>query len=538
MATTSGAIVHTRSLLGLTAFKVTVECHVGRGLPGTTIVGLPQGAVREARDRVKSAILNSGFDYPDGGIVVNLAPGDLVKTGSSLDLAIAIGILGASGQIVLDKFRQHEFIGELGLFGELRKIPGALTCALAAFKAKRKLVLPEANSKEATLVGEEGSQMMALAPDLLAVTQYLQNEGHLNAPSAATHNSPSFQAKARIEPVASTMDKIIGQHAAKQALFIAAAGGHHALMIGPPGTGKTLLARSFTSLLPKLSNQQSIEVAAIYSAAGIEREDYQAAPFRDPHHSASAPALVGGGSPPSPGEVALAHHGVLFLDELPHFKPASLNLLREPIETGQAVISRAQYKVNFPCQFQLIAAMNPCPAGRSCREDACRCSQAQVQKYQSRISGPMLDRIDIQVRVPALPEELLTQLGKQAIALQQGPRIDAGAITAIRQRQYQRQNCLNANLSADALKSYQQAANLNEAYLTQAIKRYQLSARSFHKLWRIALSIADLEAYQSESEIPERGQKKDASDPAVVITQSHMSQALSYRSLDWENGVT
>jgi len=288
-------------------------------------------------------------------------------------------------------------------------------------------------------------------------------------------------------------------------------------MVGPPGTGKTMLARGLRELLPELTPQTSLEVAAIYSAAGLTRPDYAAAPFREPHHSASPPALVGGGNPPMPGEIALAHHGVLFLDELPHFKPSALNLLREPIESGKAVIARAKYKVTFPCRFQLVAAMNPCPAGRTCSESACRCTPTQVQRYQSRISGPMLDRIDIQVSVPALPQTLLAKLERQ-------PRSSnledlRRQIARARATQLQRQGSLNSHLQGERLFAEMVAANLDQVFLEQAIERYRLSARSYHKLWRIARSIADV-------------------DQAQIISLAQMTEAMSYRALDWEAGVS
>ena len=513
--------IHSRSLLGLHAASVTVECHIGNGLPHTTIVGLPDGAVREARDRVRSAIINSGFSYPDGAVVINLAPGSLTKSSAALDLPIALAILSASQQIPGTQLKHLEFLGELGLFGELRKVSGCLTCALASQAADRILIVPDSNQAEAQIAPAEA---LLLANSLLSVTRYLtQTEGQqiktsalpagmskpIRLPSSVCTNSPPDQATPQLH-------QIVGQEAAKRALTIAAAGGHHVLMVGPPGTGKTMLARSFAALLPELDSTQALECAAVYSAAGLPRHNYRLAPFRDPHHSASAAALMGGGNPPQPGEVALSHHGVLFLDELPHFKPSALDLLREPIETGSAVITRARYKVTYPCRFQLIAAMNPCPAGRVCREDNCRCTPTQVQRYQSRVSGPLLDRIDIQVQVPALRQEMLTRLGnKQSSNTTHTLR---ARVAQARQTQQTRQGCINALLSGEQLEREIADAKLDDGFLQQAIRRFNLSARSYHKIWRIARSIADL------SESP-------------IIRLGDMTEALSYRGLDWENNL-
>lgn len=512
--------LHTRSLLGLHAASVTVECHIGSGLPHTTIVGLPDGAVREARDRVRSAIINSGFNYPDGAVVINLAPGSLTKSSAALDLPIALAVLSADRQIPGTSLKHFEFLGELGLFGELRKVSGSLTCALASQSADRVLIVPAANRDEAQ-IAPVGA--MLLADSLLAVTSYLtqtQKQQVTNSTLPAGMSAPA-SIQNLVTPLTRQnqtpqLHQIVGQEAAKRALTIAAAGGHHMLMVGPPGTGKTMLARSFANLLPLLTDTQALECAAVYSAAGLPRQNYRLAPFRDPHHSASAPALMGGGNPPQPGEVALSHHGVLFLDELPHFKPSALDLLREPIETGSAVITRARYKVTYPCRFQLIAAMNPCPAGRICREDNCRCTPTQVQRYQSRISGPLLDRIDIQVQVPALEQELLTRLDNKQPS--DTTKTLQACVAKARHTQQMRQGCINALLSGEQLDTEIARAQLDDKFLQQAIQRFDLSARSYHKIWRIARSIADLAESQD-------------------IRLSDITEALSYRGLDWENNL-
>ena len=506
MAMKSVGPIFSRIPIGLNAHCISIECHIAPGLPGTTIVGLAEGAVKESRDRVKSALRNNGFNYPNGHVIINLAPGNLAKSGTGFDLPIALAILQASGQVNIPNRENTEFIGELGLFGELRPINGILTCALASSKANKRLVMPAQNEQEASLV-KDGD--LLVAPNLSELIK------HLSAHEPNDVRCPAPQ-KGAVRPVQqSTYGQIIGQLGAKKGLLVAAAGGHHLIMLGPPGAGKTMLARSFIDLLPTLSDQSSLEVATIYSSIGLERSDHTKVPFRDPHHSISSAAMVGGGQLPQPGEVALAHKGVLFLDELPHFKPATLDLLREPIETGHAVIARAKYRVSFPCDFQLIAAMNPCPAGRSCKEDGCRCGPSQVQKYRGRVSGPLLDRIDLHVQVPELDQLLLAKLQKQNVSTEDPlPQLKEKVIAAMNV-QLKRQGCLNVKLSGKALGAEVASAHISEAFLEKAIEQFHLSARSYHKIWRIARTLADL-------------------DQQRTISEANFLQALNFRSINWE----
>jgi magnesium chelatase family protein len=488
------SLVKSRALLGLDAPAVTVEVHLANGLPSFTLVGLADVEVKEARERVRSAIQNSGLEFPNNKrITVNLAPADLPKDSGRFDLPIALGILAASGQIDAKQLTDYEFAGELSLTGELRPVRGALAMALAlqGQAAPCRLVLPPQSAEEAALVQDAFVYGARHLLDVLAQFLPASSEPHSHAPSegwSRVTSTPPVALYAALE-----LADVKGHAGAKRALEIAAAGAHSLLMCGPPGSGKSMLAQRFAGLLPEMSTQEALQSAAVASLAGrFSLKDWGLRPTRQPHHSASAVALVGGGSPPRPGEISLAHHGVLFLDELPEFPRSALEALREPLETGQITISRAARRAEFPARFQLVAAMNPCPCGYlGSQQRTCRCSPAQVSRYQSRLSGPLLDRIDLHVEVAALPaaELLKAPAGESSASV----RARCGLA---RDRAMARQGSSNQALQGRALDAH---ALLDEAamtFLNTAAARLNWSARGTHRTLKVARTIADLAGSQ------------------------------------------
>lgn len=491
----SFAKIFTRGLLGLHAPLIEVEVHVSQGLPSLTIVGLAEAAVRESKDRVRSAIINSGFQFPTKRLTINLAPADLPKDGSRLDLPIALGILIASGQIPENATDNLEFIGELALDGQLRSVTGILSIAIACQQLGHQLILPKQNAQEASQLPQ--FEVFA-AQHLKDVCEHLSKQQPI----------PQYQVQMPIavDQYQCDLADVKGQLRPRRALEIAAAGGHSLLFKGPPGTGKTLLASRLASILPPLNMQENLEVARIYSVANTVHTFGQR-PFRAPHHTASAIALVGGGSHPKPGEITLAHLGVLFLDELPEFDRKVLEVLRQPLESKEIVISRASRQMTFPANFQLIAAMNPCPCGYAFNQDVrCQCSADAIKRYQNRISGPLLDRIDLHLDVPPLQA---TEL-QDTTPVENSQTVRERVIQAY-QRQIQRQNCLNHALSPKQLEQYVVLDPQAQKIIEMAQQRLNLSARAYHRVLRVARSIADL------------------SEHSEIQTQ-HLTEALSYRA--------
>lgn len=498
------AVLTSRALAGMQAPEVTVEVHLANGLPSFTIVGLPETEVKESKDRVRAALQNAGFEFPSRRITVNLAPADLPKESGRFDLPIALGILAASGQMPDDKLAQYEFAGELSLSGELRPIRGALAMTFAMHRSsdkngkQRAFILPRMNADEAALVKDvtifPADSLLQVCAHFAATDPDARLTRHIATPVS---ERPSYPDLADVK----------GQAQAKRALEVAAAGAHSLLMVGPPGTGKSMLAARFAGILPPMTDDEALESAAVQSlTSGFTTARWKVRPFRSPHHTASGVALVGGGGTPRPGEISLAHRGVLFLDELPEFSRAVLEVLREPLESGQITISRAARQADFPARFQLIAAMNPCPCGYLGHPaNKCRCTPDVIARYQGKISGPLLDRIDMQIHVGAFAHE---DLLKQSTG--ESSEHVAARVAYASERQLSRQGKHNNLLSGNEMDSYCKPDEAGEQLLRTAMTRLNWSARAYHRVLKVARTIADL-------------------NDAPTIKQAHIAEAIQYR---------
>ncbi len=494
------AIVNSRACIGVEAPPVSVEVHISNGMPGFSLVGLPEASVKEAKDRVRSAIINSNFEFPSNRITVNLAPADLPKEGGRFDLPIALGILAASRQIPDQDLSQFEFLGELALTGELRSIKGTIPAALAAKQANLCLIIPDANGAQAALVAP---QLHKSAPSLLAVCGQLCRQQTLSLDMSAKVEPPTLT-------VVRDLQDIIGQQQGKRALEIAAAGNHNLLFLGPPGTGKTMLASRLCDLLPEMSDSEALQSAAISSLVNneINQHNWKQRPFRSPHHSSSMAALVGGGSVPRPGEISLAHNGLLFLDEMPEFDRKVLDSLREPLESGEIVISRAAGKTCFPARFQLVGALNPSPTGYYEGSQA-RTNPQIILRYLSRLSGPLLDRFDMSVEIPALPQGCLSRGGERG----ESTAVVRQRVINARQLMLARSGKVNALLTSREVEKYCALSAQDGQFLEQALHQLGLSVRAYHKILKVARTIADLSAQPQ-------------------ISKNHLAEALGYRCMD------